>query len=88
MHTFYFAHYSLAAYAFLLSQYNEVLSGIEIYNLLAEQQFVRNSQWFKDLYRTSIYQHAKDLPKDQILAAEAKGKDLDFWETMGKIIRK
>jgi DNA-binding SARP family transcriptional activator/predicted ATPase len=87
MRTFYFAHYSLAAYAFLLSQRNKVLSGIEIYNLLAEQQFVLNSLWFNDIYRSAIYQRAKGLPKDEILAAESKGKDLDFYDKLVELVR-
>jgi tetratricopeptide (TPR) repeat protein len=87
MHTFYFAHYSLAAYAFLLSQRGDVLSGIEIYTLLARQKFVHNSCWFDDLYCKEVYACGNVLHAEDISAAEARGKDLDLWETVDRLIR-
>jgi tetratricopeptide (TPR) repeat protein len=86
MRTFYFAHFSLSAYAYLLSQHDEALFGVEIYNLVAQQKFVNQSLWFADLYQKPIHASVRKLPKGDISKAEAKGKNLDFWHTVGKII--
>jgi tetratricopeptide (TPR) repeat protein len=85
--TFYFVHFPLAAYAYLISRNSNALLGIEIYNLLARQNFVDQSRWFADLYRNPIYASAKNLPTGDISAAEAQGKNLDFWHTVDRIIR-
>jgi tetratricopeptide (TPR) repeat protein len=87
-HSHYFTHFSLAAYAGLLSLHGDPLAGIEIYAMLEQQKFVRDSRWFIDLYRKPIYALAmKDNP-GEITIAESIGKERNLWESLEKIIRK
>jgi len=87
-HTHYFTHFSLAVYACLLSLTSNPLSGIEIYSMLEQQNFVRRSRWFNDLYRTQIYASAFEKNRDEIKQAEAIGKEMDLWRTLDKIIQR
>jgi len=87
-HTHYFTHFSLAAYACLLSLTGDPLSGIEIYSMLEQQNFVRSSRWFNDLYRTPIYASAFEKNRDEIKQAEAIGKEMDLWRTLEQIIQR
>jgi hypothetical protein len=86
-HTHYFTHFSLGAYAYLLSQLGNSLTGIEIYSILEQQKFVRDSRWFNDLYRKPIYAAAMVNNPDEIIKAEAIGKDMNLWETLEQIIQ-
>jgi len=87
-HTHYFTHFSLAAYACLLSMSGDPLSGIEIYSMLEKQNFVRNSRWFNDLYRKPIYAAAVEKNRDEIKKAESVGKEMDLWRTLERIIQR
>jgi predicted ATPase/DNA-binding SARP family transcriptional activator len=87
-HTHYFSHFSLGAYAYLLSHQGNPLNGIEIYAMLDKQEFVRNSCWFADLYRDPIYALAvKEGPGD-ITASESAGKAMDLWVTLERLSNK
>jgi len=83
--THYFSYFSLAAYAYLLSQPGNSLVGIEIFSMLEQQKFVRDSRWFTDLYRKPIYKAAKQFEQFDIRAAEIQGKEGDLWNTLAKI---
>jgi DNA-binding SARP family transcriptional activator/predicted ATPase len=86
-HTHYFAHFSLAAYAYLLSQHHNSLTAIEIFAMLEQQKFVRASQWFNDVYRKPIYAVAtKDNP-DEIATAESIAKECNLWRTLEQILQ-
>jgi hypothetical protein len=86
-HTHYFVHFSLAAYAYLLSQHHNSLTAIEIYTMLEQQDFVRASQWFNDLYRKSIYGIALKVNPDEIATAESIGKKRNLWRTLERILQ-
>jgi tetratricopeptide (TPR) repeat protein len=87
VHTHFFVHFSLAAYAYLLSQHHDSLTAIRIYAMLEQRKFVRSSQWFNDLYRKPIYAvAAKDAPEG-IATAESTGKDRNLWATLGQILK-
>jgi hypothetical protein len=86
-HTHYFAHFSLAAYAYLLSQHDKSLTGIEIYAMLEQQKFVRASQWFNDLYRRPIYTVAMKDNLDEVATAESIGKERNLWRTLEQIFQ-
>jgi tetratricopeptide (TPR) repeat protein len=86
-HTHYFTHFSLAVYAYLLSLTGDPLRGIEIYSMLEQQDFVRSSRWFKDLYREPIYTAAMEKKPGEIKKAELIGKELNLWETLEQIIQ-
>jgi predicted ATPase/DNA-binding SARP family transcriptional activator len=86
-HSHYFTHFSLGAYAYLLSQQGDSLTGIKIYAMLEGQKFVRDSRWFKDLYRDPIYALAiKDNPND-MTASESGGKEINLWRTLEQIVQ-
>ena len=87
VHSHYFTHFSLGAYAYLLSQHGDSLTGIEIYSMLEQQKFVRDSRWFNDLYRDPIYAMAmKDNPND-ITTSESAGKEMNLWKTLEQIVQ-
>jgi predicted ATPase len=86
--THYFAHFSLAAYAYLLSQDQDALTGIEIYAMLEQQNFVRDSQWFNDLYRRPIYAAAPKACPEALAAAESNGKERSLWSTLEQILQR
>ena len=87
-HTYYFSHFSLGAYAYLLSQQGDPLNGIEIYALLDQQKFVRDSCWFTDIYRDPIYALAVKQNPDEITASESAGKTMNFWVTLERLSNK
>jgi DNA-binding SARP family transcriptional activator/predicted ATPase len=86
-HTHYFVHFSLAAYAYLLSQHHNSLTAIEIYTMLEQQEFVRASHWFNDLYRKPIYGAALTANPDEIATAESIGKKRNLWRTLGRTLQ-
>jgi DNA-binding SARP family transcriptional activator/predicted ATPase len=86
-HTHYFTHFSLAAYAYLLSQQGDPLAGIKIYAMLNEQKFIRDSLWFKNLYRDPIYASALRDNPDEIKKAESIGKEMNLWKTLEQIVQ-
>jgi hypothetical protein len=81
-HTHYFAHFSLGAYAYLVSQQGDSRTAIEIYSTLVRQKFVRDSNWFNDLYRKPIYAAAVENSPDEIKGAELIGTERDLWRTL------
>ena len=87
-HSHYFTHFSLGAYAYLLSQHGDSLAGIEIFSMLEQQVFVRDSQWFNDLYRKPIYALAMKVNQREIAKAESNGKELNLWKALEQIIQK
>ncbi len=86
-HTHYFTHFSLAAYAYLLSQQTDIRTAIEIYAMLHQQNFIRGSCWFNNLYRKPIYAMAMEKKPGEIKIAEAMGKEMKLWETLEQIIQ-
>lgn len=86
-HTHYFSYFSLGAYAYLLSQRGDIRTAIEIYALLDQQNFVRDSRWFNDLYQKSIYAMAMEECLNEIAKSESTGKKMDLWKTLEQIIQ-
>ena len=86
-HTHYFSHFSLGAYANLLSRQGNILTAIEIYAMLEQQKFVRESRWFIDLYRKPIYALAMKDNLDEITTSESIGKEQDLWKTLNQILQ-
>jgi len=86
-HSHYFTYFSLGAYAYLLSQHGDSLTGIEIYSMLEQQKFVCDSRWFNHLYRDPIYALAmKDYPND-MTTSDSVGKEMELWKTLEQIIQ-
>ena len=81
-HSHYFTHFSLGAYAYLLSQHGDTLAGIEIFSMLEQQEFVRDSQWFNELYRKPIYALAMKSDPRAVTKAELMGKEYDMWKML------
>jgi predicted ATPase len=86
-HSHYFTHYSLGAYTYMLSQRGDSLTGIEIYAMLEQQKFIRDSRWFRDLYRDPIFAAAVKENPQEIAKAESLGKDRDLWRTLEQIVQ-
>jgi tetratricopeptide (TPR) repeat protein len=86
-HTHYFTHFSLVVYACLLSLTGDPLRGIEIYSMLEQQNFVRSSHWFNDLYRKPIYATAMEKKPGEIKHAESIGKEMNLWKALEQIVR-
>ncbi|HUV26818.1 MAG TPA: BTAD domain-containing putative transcriptional regulator [Anaerolineales bacterium] len=86
--THYFSHFSLGAYAYLLSQEGDIQTALEIYSMLEQQMFIRDSRWFKDLYRKPIYAVAMDKDPDENSEAESIGRQMDLWKTLEQVIQK
>ena len=86
-HSHYFTHFSLGAYAYLLSQHGDLLTGIEIYAMLEQQKFVRESRWFNDLYRDPIHASAMKNNPNDMTTSESVGKEMKLWKTLEQIIQ-
>ena len=86
-HTYYFTHFSLGAYAYLLSQQGDVLAGVTLYSMLANQKFVRDSCWFTDLYRDPIYALAFKNDPSGVIASESAGKTMNLWAALEQIVQ-
>ena len=85
--THYFTHFSLATYACLLSLKGDPLRGITIYSMLEQQDFVRSSRWFNDLYRKPIYTAAIEKTPGEIKQAESIGEEMNLWKVLEQIIQ-
>lgn len=85
--THYFSHFSLGAYAYLLSHRGDALGAIEVYAMLSRQKFVRDSAWFRDLYCKPIYAMAVRHKPEEISSVENTGQHKDLWRTIDQVLR-
>ena len=77
----------MAAYAYLLSQRDDVFSGAAIYHSLTRQKFVRESHWFNDLYGKKISESMAQFGDERRLGVEAAGEAFGLWEVFQMIKR-
>jgi tetratricopeptide (TPR) repeat protein len=86
-HTHYFTHFSLGAYAYIISQNGDSLTGLKIYAILEQQLFVRDSRWFIDLYRNPIYALAMKNNLNEISTCESVGRQMNLWRSLEQIVQ-
>jgi hypothetical protein len=71
----------------LLIKLGQIIRAIEIYTLLCQYPYVRNSQWFADVFGKHIEKAAQSLPPDVVETAKARGRELDIWETAESLLK-
>ena len=76
----------LAAAALLKAREADGTAAIELYALARQHPFVAQSLWFADVIGKEIEQAARNLPTTAIQAAQARGRDLDMWETAKNLL--
>jgi hypothetical protein len=59
---------------------------VELYALASTYGVVVNSKWFDDIAGNEIAVAAESLPVEVVKAAKARGRELDLWETAGKLL--
>ena len=83
---FFWLFYALATLALLLATRGQEIQAIEIYSLIARYNFVANSKWFEDVFGHHLETVAKNLPEDEVEAAQTRATVLDVWETVNELL--
>jgi tetratricopeptide (TPR) repeat protein len=60
---------------------------IELYSLARQFGHIRNSRWFADAACRELDEVCASLPPDKARAAEARGREMDVWETAAELLR-
>jgi predicted ATPase/DNA-binding SARP family transcriptional activator len=79
--------YVISAAALLLAYQGEYERAVELYALVTRHPFAANSVWFQDMYEKPILLASANLSPDTITAAQARGRSLKIWETVGQLIK-
>jgi tetratricopeptide (TPR) repeat protein len=76
----------LPGIALLFADQGEIERAVELYALVCNYGIVANSKWFADIAGDEIAMKADELPVEVAEAAKARGRQLDLWETAGKLL--
>ena len=60
---------------------------IELYGLAQQYGYISNSCWFADVACNELDEVRASIPKDVAAAAEARGREMDVWETAEALLR-
>jgi hypothetical protein len=69
-----------------VSKQGKVEQSVELYALASLSQFVANAKAFEDIAGKHITAFASSLPPEVIAAAEARGRELEIWETARELL--
>ncbi len=64
--------------AIIEAENGNLIQAIELYTLASTYDFVKNSQWFADLFGEPIAELANSLPAERVNAAKENGRSLDL----------
>ena len=73
--------YCIPAAALLAADDGNHKRAVELYGLAQQFGHIRNSRWFEDVACRELESVRASLPPDVASAAEAKGREMDVWET-------
>jgi tetratricopeptide (TPR) repeat protein len=73
--------YCLPAAALLAADDGNRMRAIELYSLAQQFGHITNSRWFEDVACRELDGVRASLPPEVATAAEARGRELDVWET-------
>ncbi len=79
--------YCLPAAALIAADKGNSTRAIELYSLAQQFGHIRNSRWFADVACNELDKVRASLPADVAAAAEARGRELDVWETAEALLR-
>jgi tetratricopeptide (TPR) repeat protein len=77
---------AIPAKAMFLGEEGETQWAVELYALATSHAFVGNSRWFADAVGQYIKVIAATLPPEVIMAAQARGRNLDLWQTAESLL--
>ncbi len=77
----------LPSAALLAADNGDHLKAVELYGLAQEFDYIRNFCWFADVACNELDEVRASLPTDVAAAAEARGRELDVWETAEALLR-
>jgi tetratricopeptide (TPR) repeat protein len=77
---------AIPAKAMFLGEEGETQRAVELYALATSHAFVGNSRWFADAVGQYIKVIAATLPPEVIMAAQARGRNLDLWQTAESLL--
>jgi tetratricopeptide (TPR) repeat protein len=84
-HFFSFIHI-LPGLSLMFADQGEIERAVELYALASKYRIVANSKWFADIAGDEIAMKADELPVEVVEAAQARGRELDLWETAEKLL--
>jgi DNA-binding CsgD family transcriptional regulator/tetratricopeptide (TPR) repeat protein len=79
--------YCLPAAALLAADDGHPRKAVELYGLAQQFGHIRNSRWFEDVACRELDEVRASLPPDIVYAAEARGREVDVWDTAGSLLR-
>lgn len=72
--------------ALLMCDLDQIERAVELYAYALQNPFVANSKWYDDITGRHIRKASCSLPYDVVVAAQARGCDLDLWKTVHAIL--
>ena len=78
--------FTLTSCALIYSLAGLVIKAVELYALACRQAQIANSKWFDDIAGRHVREAAASLPPDVVAAAEARGRELDLWQTAEELL--
>jgi tetratricopeptide (TPR) repeat protein len=85
--SFRLAIHALPALALLEADRGNSERAIELHTLAWQYPYIANSKWFEDIAGREIACLAVSLPAERIAAAQAHGRELDFWGAIEEGVR-
>lgn len=77
----------LAVAAYLYAVAGEAEQAVTLYALARRQPFIASSQFFEDMIGKQITAVSTNLSPDVLTAAQARGKEMDLWQTAEQILK-
>jgi predicted ATPase len=77
---------TLPVVALMLAASGDAIQAVEIWALAKGHPFVANSRWFEDAAGRELEELAASLPPDVAAAADARGREMDLWKTVERLL--
>jgi len=79
--------YCLPIAGLLAADDEDQIRAIELYSLARQFGHIRNSRWFEVVACNELDEVHASMPEEKAAAAEARGRELDVWETAEALLR-
>ena len=79
--------YCVPAAALIVADDGQSERAIELYGLAKQFGHIANSRWFAEIACRELDSVIASLPPEVASAAEARGRELDVWETADQLLR-
>ena len=84
-HAFFPLLRTLPLVALLLLDLGEIEQAVELYALARRYRYIRESRLYQDLAGEELDHEAAGLDAERMVELQARGQDLDFWQTVERL---